>query len=177
MNADLRYPVGKFEWPASVTPQQRQTAISEIAATPENMCTAVANLNDAQLDTPYRPEGWTVRQVVHHIADSHMNAYVRFRLTLTEDEPTIKPYLEARWAELPDARTSPVDVSLQLLETLHHRWVLLLRSMSDQEFARAYRHPEFPGRLLPLDTVALMYAWHGRHHVGHVTALRQRKGW
>ena len=175
MNEDLRYPIGKFHLEEPVGPNQLAEWIGQIAAAPTHMRTAVAGLSDAQLDTPYRPGGWTVRQVVHHVPDSHLNCYVRFRLALTEDEPTIKPYDEGRWAALPDARTAPVDLSLALLENLHRRWVLLLESLTPAEWDRRFNHPELGVRSLR-QTVP-MYAWHGRHHVAHITALRQRMGW
>ena len=139
------------------------------------MRAAVAGLTPERFDTPYRPGGWTVRQVVHHVPDSHMNAYVRFKLALTEDEPTIKPYEEAAWAELADSASTPVDVSLTLLETLHDRWVRLLRSMTEADFARKFRHPQLG--VVPLDKNLALYAWHGKHHVAHITSLRQRMGW
>jgi uncharacterized damage-inducible protein DinB len=156
-------------------PAWRAARIAEIDETPAKLRAAVAGLSASQLDTPYRPEGWSVRQVVHHLPDSHANAYVRFKLALTEDSPTIKPYLEARWAELPDTRETPVEVSLALLEALHRRWVILLRAMTAEDFARPLQHPE-KGRLT-LDQMLALYAWHGRHHVAHVTALRERMGW
>jgi hypothetical protein len=173
---NLRYPVGKYAAPAAITDADRQGWIDELARAPGALRAAVAGLTPAQLDTPYRPEGWTVRQVVHHVPDSHLNAYTRFKLALTEDEPTIKPYEEARWAELSDSRTTPIEVSLTLLETLHGRWVALLRGMSDADFRRRYRHPEH-GRPLTLEETLGMYAWHSRHHVAHITSLRQRNGW
>jgi uncharacterized damage-inducible protein DinB len=139
------------------------------------MRAAVAGLTPERFDTPYRPGGWTVRQVVHHVPDSHMNAYVRFKLALTENEPTIKPYEEAAWAELADSASTPVDVSLTLLETLHDRWVRLLRSMTEADFARKFRHPQLG--VVPLDKNLALYAWHGKHHVAHITSLRQRMGW
>jgi len=139
------------------------------------MRAAVAGLTPERFDTPYRPGGWSVRQVVHHVPDSHMNAYVRFKLALTEDEPTIKPYEEAAWAELADSASTPVDVSLTLLETLHDRWVRLLRSMTEADFARKFRHPQLG--VVPLDKNLALYAWHGKHHVAHITSLRQRMGW
>lgn len=172
---DPRYPVGKFEQPKEVTPSLRQAAIDEIAATPAKLRTAVAGLKDAQLDTPYREGGWTVRQVVHHIPDSHMNAYIRLRLTLTETEPTIKPYEEGAWANLDDAKNAAVDVSLRLLEPLHERFVRVLRAMKPEEFARTMRHPEHGVRTL--DWLLFLYAWHGRHHTAHITELRKQKGW
>jgi len=172
---DLRYPVGEFRFPKSVSPQELALFIDEIAETPERMRAAITGLSEPQLDTPYRPGGWTVRQLAHHVPDSHINSYVRFRLALTEDEPVIKPYEEARWAELPDARTAPVEMSLALLENLHARWVPLLRSLSDVEWKRTFRHPELG--LVSLENNAALYAWHGRHHVAHVTKLRERMGW
>jgi uncharacterized damage-inducible protein DinB len=159
-----------------MTEARRSHCVERIAATPARLRAAVAGLDDAQLDTPYRPGGWTVRQVVHHVPDSHLNAYTRFRLALTEDTPTIKPYEEARWAELPDARSAPVEPSLMLLDALHARWVALLETLGPVEGARAVRHPEH-GRLLTVDELLAMYAWHGEHHTAHVTALRGRMGW
>jgi hypothetical protein len=141
------------------------------------MRAAVAGLDEPQLDTPYRPGGWTVRQVVHHVPDSHMNAYMRFHLALTEENPVIRPYFEARWAELPDAKSGPIAMSLGLLDTLHVRWVMLLGRMRDEDFARTYQHPEQPDRAIPLSEVLAMYAWHSRHHVAHITRLRERMGW
>lgn len=177
MTDDLRYPVGRFEPPTAVTTADRAGFIAVIAETPARMRAAVAGLNEAQLDTPYRPGGWTVRQVVHHVPDSHLNSYTRFRLALTEDQPVIRPYQEARWAELPDARSGPVAYSLDLLDALHVRWVALLRAMSDADYSRAYRHPDKPGRDLPLGEVLAEYAWHCRHHLAHITRLRERMGW
>jgi len=172
---DLSYPIGRFDWHAGVAPGARPALIDDLAAAPALLRQAISGLNDAQLDTPYRPGGWTVRQVVHHLPDSHMNAYVRFRLALTEDEPTVKPYDEAKWAELPDARTLPPAASLALLEHLHTRWVALLRGMRDADFSRAFRHPEIG--LVRLETSLAAYAWHGRHHTAHITGLRRRMGW
>ena len=171
---DPRYPIGPFQTPEEATPAMRVKAIQEIAAVPAAVRAATEGLNDAKLDTPYRDGGWTVRQVVHHIADSHMNAYVRCRLALTEAEPTIKPYEESAWAKLEDAARSPIDVSLRLLEPLHERWVTLLRSMKPQEFARTFRHPDHGVRTL--DWMLFLYAWHGKHHTAHVTELRKQKG-
>ena len=172
---DPRYPIGKYETPKEVTPALRHQAIDAIAQTPAKLRAAVSGLNDAQLDTPYRQGGWTVRQVAHHVPDSHMNAYVRFRLALTEDQPTIKPYDEARWAELVDAKSAPIEASLALLEPLHDRWVRLLRSMTGADFARTLMHPEHGVRTL--DWMLFLYAWHGRHHTAHITELRKQKGW
>jgi hypothetical protein len=173
---DLRYPIGPFRFDGNGSPAMRQQWMSEIAAAPGQLRAAVAGLTRAQLDTPYRDNGWTVRQVVHHIPDSHLNAYTRIKLALTEDEPTIKPYEEARWAELPDARGGEIEPSLSLLEFLHQRWLLLLRQLSSNDFDRRFRHPEH-GRIFGLNEALAMYAWHGRHHVAHITSLRQRLGW
>jgi hypothetical protein len=174
--ADLRYPLGPFVYAGPMTDAQRAAAIERIAEAPARLRQAVLGLSDAQLDTPYRPGGWTVRLVVHHVPDSHLNAYARVRLALTEEVPTIKPYDEARWAELPDARALPVEVSLQLLEALHGRWVPLLRRIDPAGAARRLRHPEH-GRELTVDELIALYAWHGHHHVAHVTGLRERMGW
>lgn len=172
---DLRYPTGPFTAPAAATPESRRRLIDVIAGTPDRLRQAVAGLDEDQLDTPYRPGGWTVRQLVHHVPDSHLNAYVRFKLALTEEGPTIRPYDEAAWALLADTGSVPVDVSLALLDALHRRWVVLLRAMRDADFAREYVHPE-SGRHT-LDYLVALYAWHGPHHVAHVNALRERMGW
>jgi hypothetical protein len=177
VNDDLRYPVGRFVPPASVSDSERARFIETIAALPARMCEAVRGLDDARLETPYRPGGWTVRQVVHHVPDSHLNAYIRFRLALTEETPTIRPYDQARWAELPDAKTGPIAWSLDLLDTVHTRWTALLRAMRPADFARGYHHPEQPGRVLPLSEVLASYAWHSGHHLAHITRLRERMGW
>ncbi len=172
---DPRYPIGKYTPPQEATPALRRQAIDSIAGTPAKLKAALSGLHDAQLDTPYRDGGWTVRQVAHHVPDSHLNAYVRFRLALTENQPTIKPYEEARWAELADAKSAPVAVSLALLEPLHDRWVRLLRSLTASDFARTFVHPEHGVRTL--DWMLFLYAWHGRHHTAHITTLRKQKGW
>ncbi len=172
---DPRYPIGKFELPKDVTPELRQVAIEDIAATPGRVRAAVAGLNDAQLDTAYREGGWTVRQVVHHLVDSHMNAYIRWRLALTETQPTIKPYDESEWAKLEDARSAPVEVSLQLLEALHERWVRLLRSVKTEQYERKLLHPDHGVK--NLDWLLFLYSWHGKHHTAHITQLRKEKGW
>lgn len=173
--SDLRYPIGKFQFDGPLTTDQTQKALDEIASTPANLRAAAKGLSEAQLDTPYRPGGWTVRQVVHHMPDSHLNSYVRFKLALTEDEPTIKPYAEDRWAELADTKTTPVEVSLTLLESLHDRWVRLLRSLTPEDWKRTFRHPELGA--MTLEKTLALYAWHGRHHVAHIIALRERSGW
>ncbi len=172
---DVRYPVGKFELPKEVTPALRKAAIEELAATPAKVRAAVAGLNERQLDTPYRDGGWTVRQVVHHLVDSHMNAYIRLRFALTENQPTIKPYDENIWANLEDARSAPVQVSLKLLEPLHERWARLLRSLKTEEYARTLVHPDHGVK--NVDWLLFLYTWHGRHHTAHITELRKQKGW
>src|SRR5712692_5875687 len=172
---DLRYPIGKFKFPETVSPDDRLKFIDQIEATPARLRAAIAGLSPEQLETPYRPGGWTVRQVVHHVPDSHLNSYVRFKLALTEEEPTIKPYHEDRWAELADARTVPVEVSLALLDSLHRRWVALLRSLAPSDWARTFRHPELGP--VTLEKNLALYGWHGRHHEAHITNLRERMGW
>ena len=175
MSNDLRYPVGKFRFPKEVSASELPSLIAQIAETPADLRRAVEGLDAEKLDTPYRDGGWTVRQVVHHLPDSHLNSYVRFKLALTEDNPTIKPYDEAQWANLDDAKNGPIDGSLAMLDALHERWVRMLSSLSTAELARTFQHPELgPVRL---DQNIALYAWHGRHHVAHVTALREREGW
>jgi uncharacterized damage-inducible protein DinB len=171
---DLRYPIGRSDTTTPLAPGVRAQRIDAIAAAPAQLRLAVAGLSDDQLDTPYRPGGWTVRQTVHHVADSHMNAFIRFRLGLTEEKPTIKPYDEAAWAELPDMRL-PIEVSLHLLEALHERWAHLLRTVPSSSFERLIFHPE--NGPMTLDAMVSMYSWHGRHHTAHITSLRQRQGW
>lgn len=172
---DLRYPVGQFKFDGQLSADQRRLFIDEIAEAPARLRAAVAGLTPEQIETPYRPGGWTVRQVVHHVPDSHLNSYVRFKLSLTEEEPMIKPYDEAAWSELEDVRTAPLETSLTLLDMLHQRWVLLLRSLKDADFARTFRHPEMG--LVSLEKNVALYAWHGRHHIAHITSLRERMGW
>ncbi len=172
---DLKYPLGRYQAPAVISPEMRADWIEQMAALPGNLSRAVAGLDDAQLDTPYRPGGWTVRQVVHHLPDSHMNSYMRFRLALTEPVPLIKPYEEAAWAQLSDARSAPIAPSLMLLDGLQQRFVLLLRALSDADFARTFRHPELGEKRL--DWTLGLYAWHCLHHTAHVTNLRKREGW
>jgi hypothetical protein len=163
----LRYPIGRFVVPTSISAADRARFIEEIAAAPAALRAAVEGLSEAQLNKPYRPGGWTIRQVVHHVPDSHLNAYSRMKLALTEDEPRITPYMEDRWAELPDSRDVPVETSLVLLEAVQERWVSIMRTMTDAQWRRAYMHPEL-GRY-PLDRQAALYAWHGKHHVAHIT--------
>ncbi len=172
---DLRYPIGQYVSKTALTPEERSEAIAQIEKAPKLLRDAVSGLSGGQLDTPYRPGGWTVRQVVHHIPDSHMNAYIRLKLALTENEPTVKPYEEALWAELADSRETPVEVSLALLELLHLRWGILLHGLQPADFARRLRHPAMG--LLTVDNLVHHYAWHGRHHIAHITSLRQREGW
>jgi uncharacterized damage-inducible protein DinB len=172
---DLRYPVGKFEYQGPPSEAQRSVLMQQIADTPANLRSAITTLSETQLDTPYRPGGWTVRQVVHHVPDSHMNSYVRFKLALTEEEPTIKTYAEDRWAELADTKATPVEVSLTLLDSLHDRWVRLLRSLTSEQWKRTFRHPDLGP--MNLEKTLGLYAWHGRHHVAHITELRKRMSW
>jgi uncharacterized damage-inducible protein DinB len=172
---DPRFPIGRCPRDPDLTEEKRRAWTQAIADTPPQMRAAVAGLSHKQLDTPYREGGWTVRQLVHHVPDSHLNAYTRFRLALTEIEPTIKPYDQEAWAELSDAKTAPIEPSLTLLEALHQRWVALLESLADADFKRRFRHPEIG--TVTLGEVLGMYAWHGPHHVAHVTELRTRKGW
>ena len=172
---DLRYPIGKFRFDGKMSEQERSAFIDQIEAAPGKLRAALTGLSPQQLDTPYRPGGWTGRQVVHHVPDSHLNSYMRFKLALTENEPTIKPYYEDRWAELEEARSAPVEISLALLEALHRRWVLMLRNIKAEEWSRTFRHPELG--LISLEKNVALYAWHGRHHVAHITSLRERNGW
>lgn len=172
---DLRYPVGKFHFNGPFSDDQKAKLIDEIAQAPANLRGSVKDLAPLQLDTPYRPEGWTLRQVAHHVPDSHLNAYIRFKLALTEEEPTIKPYEEDRWAQLPDTKNTPVEVSLALLDSLHDRWVRLLRALEPEDWKRTFRHPELG--LVSLEKNLAIYAWHGRHHVAHIMRLRERNGW
>lgn len=170
----LAYPIGKFDLAAPFTAADRRAALADVAALPARFRVAVCGLSDEQLDTPYRPGGWTVRQVAHHLPDSHLNAYTRFKLALTEDEPVIKTYEEHLWAELPDSRL-PIEPSLALLDGLHRRWTALLESLTDAQWQRRLRHPEFGN--IGLHPYVGLYAWHGRHHTAHVAHLREREGW
>ena len=172
---DLRYPIGEFKYEAPLSDAERQACIAIIEETPTRMRAAVAGLNEEQLDTAYRPEGWTVRQVVHHVPESHLTSYIRFKLALTEEEPVVKTYFEDRWAKLDDARQAPIALSLDLLDALHGRWIWFLRSLKQEDFQRTYRHPELG--TVTLDKAAALYAWHGPHHVAQITSLRERNGW
>ena len=172
---DPRYPIGNFEMPTQVTPVRRAQAMDEIAALPVKMRAAVNGLDDAQLDTPYRSGGWTVRQVVHHVPDSHLNAYVRLKLALTEEKPTIKPYDEDAWSKLADSKSTPIEVSLSLLTAVHDRFDRIWRSLKPEQFARQLVHPESGERTV--DWLLFLYEWHGKHHTAHITELRKQKGW
>jgi uncharacterized damage-inducible protein DinB len=172
---DARYPIGKMEMPKEINGAKREQAIESIAAAPKNLREAVRGLNDAQLDTPYREGGWTVRQVVHHVPDSHMNAYVRLKLALTEVKPTIKPYQESAWALLADSQSAPIEASQRLLEALHERWDRVWRSLQAEDFSRVFVHPDHGERTI--DWLLFVYEWHGRHHVAHITELRKQRGW
>jgi hypothetical protein len=172
--SDLKYPIGKYVMPEAFSDTERKALIATIAGAPGALRAAVQGLDDHQLNTPYRPEGWTVRQVVHHVPDSHMNAYIRVKRGLTEAEPMIKTYAEERWAELPDS-AGPIGVSLDLLDALHQRWVFLLERIGPDDFARTVHHPDLG--ILRVDQLVGAYAWHGQHHIAHITRLRSRMGW
>ena len=171
-----KYPIGQFEKPAVITQLILSEWIATIAAFPDNLCKEVENLSDQQLDTEYREEGWTVRQVIHHCADSHMNAFCRFKLAMTEDSPIIKPYFEERWAELADGKTIPIETSLGILKGLHSRWTILIESLNEKDLQRVFVHPEH-GRQINLEEAIGMYAWHCRHHLAHITTLKKNKNW
>jgi uncharacterized damage-inducible protein DinB len=171
----LRYPIGRFSVEGEIRPEQRRIWIVQLEETPVKLRLAVRGLSDEQLDTPYRPGGWTVRQVAHHVVDSQINSYVRFKLALTEEQPLIKPYDENRWVELADAKEARLDESLVLLDALHRKWVVLLHSLTDSDFTRTFRHPEHG--VVRLDFALGFYAWHCRHHTAHITSLRERMGW
>lgn len=172
---DPRYPIGKFSFDGPTNQAQRKQMIDAIERAPTALGAAVNGLSQEQVETPYRDGGWTVRQVVHHVPESHMNAYIRFKLALTEDEPTIKPYMEDRWAKTEDVKATPLEVSLAMLDCLHDRWVRLLRSLKPEDWKRTFRHPELG--TVSLEKNLALYAWHGRHHVAQVTELRKRMGW
>jgi uncharacterized damage-inducible protein DinB len=174
MSEDLSYPIGKYDKETKITVDQRKQFIKEIAELPNELREAVQNLSDGQIDTPYRPEGWTVRQVAHHVGDSHLNSFIRFKLALTEDNPTIRPYAEDLWAKTAEYKM-PVEVSLSLIDSIHQRWTALLESMSDEEFARTLNHPETG--LWTLENLLGMYVWHGKHHTAHINNLKKRNNW
>jgi hypothetical protein len=173
--SDARYPIGKFSFTGPLTPEQKQECLDTIEKNPARMRAALAGLSDPRLDTPYRDGGWTLRQVAHHVPDSHMNSYIRFKLALTEDAPTIKPYKENLWAELPEANSAPIEMSLALLDALHERWITMLRKLTDTDWKRTFRHPELGP--MTLEKNLALYSWHGRHHVAHITNLREKMGW
>jgi uncharacterized damage-inducible protein DinB len=175
MSDDLRYPIGEFNYAGEATPAEREKRIDAIAGAPGKLREAVNGLKPSQIETRYRPGGWTVRQVVHHVADSHMNSYIRFKLALTENTPTVKVYDEAKWANLQDVFEIPIDASLDLLDALTPRWVSLLRSLADSDFKKTFNHPE--AGITSLDKALAMYAWHGAHHIAHITELKKREGW
>ena len=172
----LRYPIGRFVVPEQITAEDRANYIKDLESLPRQIKDVVLGLNEEQLDTPYRPEGWTVRQLVHHIPDSHLNSYIRFKWTLTEDQPVIKAYDEKEWALLPDARNAPVELSLSLLETIHARWVWFLRSLKDEQWKKSFQHPE-TNKMVPLDLNLSLYSWHGKHHLAHIQSLINRMKW
>lgn len=174
MNEDLKFPIGKFDRDMNITIEIRNRFIETIENYPEVFYAEIKNLSDEQLDTPYRPEGWTVRQVVHHVADSHMNAYIRFKLALTEDAPTIRPYFEERWAEIADSKM-PTDVSVKIIRGVHERWTVILHSMSDEDFQRKLVHPD--SGEWTLERMLGLYDWHSRHHLAHITELAKRENW
>jgi hypothetical protein len=173
--SDARFPIGKFTYDGPPSQQQRDRFMDDIETAPAALREAVRGLSRQQIETPYRDGGWTVRQVVHHVPESHMNAYIRFKLALTEDEPTIKPYMEDRWAQLPDVQSTPLEVSLALLDALHDRFVRVLRGIKSEQWERTFRHPELG--LVTLERNLALYSWHGRHHVAHITELKRRLGW
>lgn len=170
---NLRYPVGRHTHPEAVSADEQTHAIRTISAFPDKIRHATERLTDQQLDTPYRPDGWTIRQVVHHVADSHVNAYVRFKLAITEDSPTIKPYNEKLWAELPDSKILPVEISLHILKAIHTRWVVVMENMKPEDWDKKYIHPEH-NSIMTLAQAAMMYEWHCNHHLGHITGLKSR---
>jgi len=175
VDADLAYPIGRFQMPDRINDSTRETFVNLIETTPIALRNAVQGLDDQQLDTPYRPGGWTIRQVVHHLPDSHMNAYIRFKLALTEQQPTIRPYDEALWAQISDALSGPVQLSVDLLTCLHARWIISIRSLPASAFDRTFKHPDLG--VMSLNQQLALYAWHGPHHVAHITNLVARSGW
>jgi hypothetical protein len=172
---DPRYPIGKPHLPSAIDPDELKSAIRDLAEMPELLRNALDGLEENELATPYRHGGWTVRQLVHHVADSHMHAFLRVRLALTQDTPTIVPYDEKVWAELHDSTSAPVEWSLELLESLHARWVMMLQVLTEADWKRTFLHPERGPQ--SIETATLLYAWHSRHHVAHITHLRAQKGW
>lgn len=173
---ELKYPIGIYSKPQEITQELLSEYILAISTFPKTLKNEVHNLTDVQLDTPYRPGGWTIRQVVHHCADSHMNSLIRFKLALTEDNPTIKPYFEDRWAELADSKSMPIAPALKLLEGLHERWSVLLTHLSKADLARTFIHPE-SGKQIQLDENIGLYAWHCKHHLAHITTAKKANKW
>ncbi len=172
----LKYPIGKHVIPEQITVDDRERFIRDLELLPEQIKSAVINLNTEQLDTPYRPQGWTIRQVVHHLPDSHLNSYIRFKWTLTEDQPLIKAYDEKSWAELPDSENAPIEISLSLLQAIHTRWVWLLRNLRHEDWNKSFKHPE-SNKLISLDVNLSLYSWHGKHHLAHIRSLIDRQNW
>jgi len=176
MTDDLRYPIGTFHWTGTFTPEERKACIQVIEETPAKLADAVKGLSDAQLDTPYREGGWTVRQVAHHLADAHMSSLTRFKHALTEPVPVIKPFDEETWAQLPDTLHGPAELALDMVRGIHLRWAYLMRHMSEEDFAKTFFHPG-SGQIMSLDRALAFYSWHSRHHIAHITTLRRRMGW
>lgn len=174
---DSRYPTGKFEWKGPHSQEVRVAKLKILEETPQKFRAAMSGLNDLQLDTPYREGGWTVRQLIHHVPDSHLNAYCRTKLALTEENPVIKPYLQDKWAETIDFKLTPIETSLSMLENIHTRWLTILNSLKPEEFQRAFIHPEYPDAPRTIDWLVGLYSWHGPHHTAHITELRKRMGW
>ena len=175
MSVDVRYPIGKHQM-VPFSQEEKEARLADILFLPRMLEYAVLNLNDDQIQAPYRDGGWTVNQVIHHVADSHMNAFIRFKLGLTEDNPTIKPYIQSAWGETADVTAVPVNLSITLLHALHHRWYELLKTIADEQWERTIYHPE-QERKITLWELLLIYAWHGKHHAAHVTNLREQMGW
>ncbi len=175
-NDELRYPIGKVKLPEVITPKHIKAWISILEETPEKLKYLVRNLNEKQLDTPYRDGGWTIRQVLHHLVDSHMNSYIRFKWTLTEEEPVIKAYFEERWADLADTKDAPVDLALQALEALHAKWTYLLQGLNPDQLKRCFIHPESNSKVSLEQNIGI-YAWHSEHHIAHIEQLMKRQGW
>ena len=172
----LKYPIGQFEKPSEITQEILNKWISDVSTFPKKLLMEVMHLSNEQLNTPYRPDGWTVRQVVHHCADSHMNSLIRLKLTLTEDQPTIKPYFEERWIELIDSKSMPIKPSLKMIEGIHERWSILLKSLTDEQYGRIFIHPEH-GKTFRVDETIGVYAWHCNHHLAHITEIKKRNYW
>ena len=175
MTTDIRYPIGKYQL-VDFSSAEKESRLADILFLPRLLEFAVLNLDEPQLHVPYREEGWTINQIVHHVADSHMNAFIRFKLGMTEENPTIKPYIQSKWGDTPDVLNAPVNISITLIHSLHHRWYELLKTMTDEDWQRTLFHPE-QQRKITLWEMLLIYAWHGKHHAAHITNLREQKGW